>query len=521
MLANKNQAIVSGLLGLGVAGFAVATALPFNDRIEYRIGNRIESQPAWLVPPKAEFRAIERGYGGIKILLALLGTGGMITVMLIARKEGELEPVRQRIKKYKNQAYEFDFAAESAYQMAQTQQRYKTLLEADEVAFQGEIESAYCESLGIDPQQQQAALTGTTTLDSVANPGDKVEAGTSTAIKPEPDRTTGPKMPNLSKYPSVLIYGVPGAGKSTFTEQEVAKRLKEGPRVIVLDPHSACGQWQGCEVIGAGMDYEAIDAKLVWFQRQVKDRYKTISSQSNPKFQPLTIVGEEFTNWSKRCSNSGEHFQTVNSDIRKAECYSIIVSHTRNLAGLGDAKGMGALRDESMLEVEILGEYNAETERATPRFEALVKMPGQALTNRNLVKLAKLDTPQNDAISTFPTTQSTNTDATPRNSGKLFESDGENLGNPYGKDVSSLGSLGSFLGQVLAETLPPVFSEEFPLSEHSDRVQLAKLVIAKNLGKEKTIWLLWGVRPGGRNHNLYTEARAMLDRLINGEGGND
>ncbi|MEG4293086.1 hypothetical protein QUB76_30305, partial [Microcoleus sp. D2B6] len=114
MLANKNQAVVSGLLGLGIASLAVATALPFNDRIEYKIGNRIESQPAWLVPPKAEFRAIERGYGGIKILLALLATGGCVTVMLIARKEGELEPVRQRIKQYQNQAYEFGFAAESA-----------------------------------------------------------------------------------------------------------------------------------------------------------------------------------------------------------------------------------------------------------------------------------------------------------------------------------------------------------------------------------------------------------------------
>ena len=517
MLANKNQTIVSGLLGLGVAGLAVATALPFNDRIEYRINNRIESQPAWLVPPKAEFRAIERGYGGIKILLALLATGGCVVVMLIARKEGELEPVRQRIKKYQEKAHEFNYAAESAYQMAQTQQRYKTLLEADERAFQDEIEQVYCESLGIDPSQQQPQLTGTATLESVANPDDKVESSTAAAIEPKADRTTGAKMPNLSKYPSLLIYGVPGAGKSTFTEQEVAKRLKEGHRVIVLDPHAACGQWQGCEVVGAGMDYEAIDAKLVWFQKQIKERYRTISSQPNPQFQPLTIVGEEFTNWSKRCDNSGEHFQTVNSDIRKAECYSIIVSHTRNLAGLGDAKGMGALRDESMLEVEILGEYNAETERATPRFEALVKMPGQALTNRNLVKLAKLDTPQNDAISTFPTTHSTNTDATPKNSGKLVESDGENLGNPYGKDVSSLGSLGSFLGQVLAETLPPVFSEEFPLSEHSDRVQLAKLIIAQNLGKEKTIWLLWGVRPGGRNHALYSEARAMLDRLIKGE----
>src|SRR4028119_1913256 len=134
MLANKNQAIVSGLLSLSIVGFAGATGLQFNDRIEYRIGNRIESQPAWLVPPKAEFRAIERGYGGIKILLALLGTGGMITVMLIARKESELEPVRQRIKQYQNKAYEFDFAAESAYQMAATQQRYKALLEADDVA---------------------------------------------------------------------------------------------------------------------------------------------------------------------------------------------------------------------------------------------------------------------------------------------------------------------------------------------------------------------------------------------------
>jgi hypothetical protein len=185
MLTNKNQAIVSGLLGLGIAGFAGAVALPFNDQIEYRIGNRIESRPAWLVPPKAEFRAIERGYGGIKILLALLATGGMVTVMLIARKEGEQEPIRQRIKQYQNKAYEFGFAAESAYQMSTLANRYKKLADADEVAFEGEIEAAYCESLGIDPQQQQPALTGTTTLDSVANPGDKVEAATAATIEPE------------------------------------------------------------------------------------------------------------------------------------------------------------------------------------------------------------------------------------------------------------------------------------------------------------------------------------------------
>src|SRR4028119_1983303 len=154
MLSNINQPIVAGLLSLSVVCFAGATALPFNDRIESRIGNRIESQPAWLVPPKAEFRAIERGHGGIKILLSLLATGGMVTVMLIARKEGELEPVRQRIKGYQQKAYEFGFAAESAYQMNTLANRYKKLADADDVAFEGEIEAAYLESLGVDPSAQ-------------------------------------------------------------------------------------------------------------------------------------------------------------------------------------------------------------------------------------------------------------------------------------------------------------------------------------------------------------------------------
>ncbi len=60
-MSSKNQVIVSGLLGLELIGFAGATALPFNDRIEFKIGNRIESSPAWLVPAKAEFKGIERG----------------------------------------------------------------------------------------------------------------------------------------------------------------------------------------------------------------------------------------------------------------------------------------------------------------------------------------------------------------------------------------------------------------------------------------------------------------------------
>jgi hypothetical protein len=394
MLANKNQAIVSGLLGLGVAGLAVATALPFNDRIEYKIGNRIESQPAWLVPPKAEFRSIERGFGGVKILLAMLATGGMVAVMLIARKEGEQEPIRQRIKQYKNQAYEFGFAAESAYQMATTQTRYKKLAEADEVALEGEIESAYMQSLGIDPNQQQALLTGTATLESISNPGDKVQQATSPAIEPEqPEQADGPKIPKLIWYPSVLIYGAPGSGKTHFSEQEVGKRLAAGHRVVVLDPHAAYGAWQGCEVYGGGMDYAGIDAKLAWFADEVAKRYKVVQSQPNPKFQPLTFVCDEFTRWGNKCANSTDFFEQLVTDIRKVEMFGLIISHTRTLAGLANAKGFASLRDEALLEVEILGNKDEETGRATPRFEVMVKLPGQSLSDRTLVKLTKHPTP--------------------------------------------------------------------------------------------------------------------------------
>ncbi|AFZ10507.1 hypothetical protein Osc7112_6347 (plasmid) [Oscillatoria nigro-viridis PCC 7112] len=77
--------------------------------------------------------------------------------------------------------------------------------------------------------------------------------------------------------------------------------------------------------------------------------------------------------------------------------------------------------------------------------------------------------------------------------------------------------LSEMLEQLLTGTAEKaVFAADSPL-EQEDKMKLAKLVIAQELGQEKTIWLLWGVRRGGRNHALYTEARAMLDRLINGE----
>jgi hypothetical protein len=528
LISNINQPIVAGLLGVSFAGIVGATALPFNDRIEYRIGNRIESQPAWLVPPKAEFRSLERGYGGIKILLALLATGGMVTAMLIARSEGKKEPMRQRIIAYQQKAQEFNYAAESAYQMSTTATRYKKLAEADERAFEDELETAYCESLGISPQEQQALLTGTATLESISNPGDKVtQQATSPAIEPKQE---GPKLPKLTNYPAVLLYGPQGSGKTFLAEEEIKERKQAGHKVTALDPHAGFNSWRDCEVVGAGMDYGAIDAKLADFAAEVKRRYERIRNEPNPQFQPWTFVCDEFTNWASRCKASGDFFQAALSDIRKAKLYVLFVSHARTLAGLGEAKGMAATRDAALLEIELLGQIDPVTTEAVPKFEALVKLPGQAQADRKLIKLVKHPKPTNATVDEVSDAQIDTPDTPSRTDATLPEQDAGNLQNPYGKGTAGTQdaetssdsealeqSLNGFLAEVIAESLPPIFADDFPLKKHERRVQLAKLVIAKNLGKQKTIFLLWGVTDGGRNHQRYVDAREMLDRLIKGE----
>jgi hypothetical protein len=528
MLSNINQPIVAGLLSASIAGIVAATALPFNDRIEYKIGNRIDSQPAWLVPPKAEFRSLERGYGGIKILLSLLATGGMVATMLIARKEGEQEPIRQRIKQYQNKAYEFGFAAESAYQMSTTATRYKKLAEADEVAFEGEIENAYLESLGVDPSAQQPRLTGTATLDSVTNPGDKVDQSASAAIEPEPEQADSPKMPVLTNYPSVLIYGAPGSGKTTFAEQEVRRRLFAGHKVIVCDPHAAYGAWAGCEVVGGGMDYAAIDAKLEWFAAEVRRRYKIIETQPNPTFGPLTLCCDEFTNWAGRCSAASEFFQSALSDIRKAKMFGLIVSHTRTMAGLANAAGMAKLRDEALLEVELLGQQCPKTGNAVPRYEAVIKLPGMPLNKRFILQVPKLSEPNNhqptkqdsaylDPIArlqnSVPSIPDSNTSEQAGTPPDVPETEAQKPGTLDGTRDTRAERLSALLADILAGILQtPVFAPNSPL-EHEEKLELAKLVIEQELGLKKTIWILWGVSRGGRNHQLYIEARAMLERL--------
>ena len=579
MLENKNQAIVSGLLGVGIAALATATGLPFDNQIEYIIGNRIESRPAWLVPAKAEFKGIERGFGGIKITLALLGTGGMWLMMLIARKEGEFEPVRQRIKQYKNKAYEFNYAAESAYQMATTQNRYKKLAEADEVAFEGEIEQAYCESLGIDPSQQQPALTGTTTLESVANPGDKVEASTAAVIEPNPNlqiaRQIAAKILNslAGINTSIFLAGPTRCGKTHTLHKwlkEVTTRFPEGEIYVISQKYEDFpGVPRSRIMIFDPLFPEESMRFLDEVYEKLQSRKSKPATEETYRNHPIKLILEDWFAthqclvqrkntqlWEDKASKMGS-IATVGGQYNVGY---FICTQTFNLASSGVADSnirlnlaliaQGLVRTTSNDEEQ--GSYGVIEQMLNNQKVIANKENRDVLTSdlKRLIPVSMteqtpiiLSTIGNPALGLMPKIEVNKLSSDDVSSGQVDSSDGSpgtgrtvtrqdsgSPANPYGKGAEASeasegsdcaegleGSLEDFLADVLASASAPVFSEEFPLKDHQQRVQLAKLVIARNLGKQKTIYLLWGVTDGGRNHQRYVDARAMLDRLMRGD----
>jgi hypothetical protein len=583
MLANRNQPIVAGLLGASIVGIVAATALPFNDRIEYKIGNRIESQPAWLVPPKAEFRSVERGYGGIKILLAMLATGGMVTVMLIARKEGEQEPIRQRIKAYQNQAYEFGFAAESAYQMATTQTRYKKLAEADEVAFEGEIEQAYLESLGINPNAQQPMLTGTLSLDSVADPSDKVQQSTSPAIKSSPNleisRQIAAKVLNsLAGINTSIFLAAPTRCGKTHTLHrwlnDLTTRFPQADIYVISQKYE--------EFPGVASNRIMIFNPLLPEQSMkfLDEAYeKLLTRKSNPateetyRNRPIKLILEDWFA-THQCLARKTNTHIWESIVAKLGMiatvggqYNVgyfICTQSFNIASSGVADSNIRLNLALLAQGLVRTTSNDEEQGSYGVIEQMLNNPNviankddrcrltadlkllihTSMAEQTPIILSTIGNPvlglmpkvevNKSSVDDLPDGKNSTSDKPSGTDYTLPQQDTGNLANPYGtgtagsQDSEGLDSsealnqsLNGFLAEVLAENLPPVFADDFPLKKHERRVQLAKLVIAKNLGKKKTIFLLWGVTDGGRNHQRYADARAMLERLIEGEDNTD
>jgi hypothetical protein len=166
-------------------------------------------------------------------------------------------------------------------------------------------------------------------------------------------------MDLLHEVNCLLIYGQQGAGKTTFIENEINARKALGHEVLVFDTHREYGAWEGLEVVGDGMDYDAIDAELANVNSLIKARYQQRATVKGFNPQPMTIICEEFTDWAIKCQSSDEFFLSALKDCRKVRIHVIFVAHARTMGVLTKKAGMSVMFENGSTKLEILGKPNA------------------------------------------------------------------------------------------------------------------------------------------------------------------
>jgi hypothetical protein len=209
-------------------------------------------------------------------------------------------------------------------------------------------------------------------------------AASSTSAPLPPEQWTS----DLMNYPSILVYGPQGAGKTSTAAWLIRERIKQEHQIKVLDPHRSFGQWDGLECIGDGMDYDAINDELKAFTDEIKSRYKIRAKTPNYDPPKLTLVCDEFTQWAKKCSHSAAFFEECLTDIRKINLHVLFISHARTLAGLGGSSGLAATRDAGLLELELEAQVDPTTKKASPKLLGWLKYPGVPQDQRQRVAIA-------------------------------------------------------------------------------------------------------------------------------------
>lgn len=135
---------------------------------------------------------------------------------------------------------------------------------------------------------------------------------------PSEENTAQPELPlpDLVNARHLLVVGQSGAGKTVLSHAIASLRASRKHQVIVCDPDARPGMWPGCEVVGSGDDFNAIEQKLLQVQQEVEQR-RQARATGQRDFYPFTLVMSEASDIIAECPTARDIFESMLRRARK------------------------------------------------------------------------------------------------------------------------------------------------------------------------------------------------------------
>ncbi len=361
------------------------------------------------------------------------------------------------------------------------------------------------------------------------------------------------------KFAHLRIIGGTGVGKTTFVDWLLD--VLGGER-FVITPKKKSWNWVGLKVYGLWFDYETIRAKLQWIHAEMYRRYPLM--EAGQTFELTNFVVDEWrlinTNVKAIRERNAETKQNIEiapsakammKDIitvaREAMLRLIALAQGENVATWGfegesdleecftDIR-LGefaidyakSLRNQCRNDSEdyeywtaVLDELDWQQSRRTRLCKSIpccmvgkhpARIPDLTDWKRTIADISSEEKEQINLLETNPDSDpSPETSLTER---KLPLSDPEGSRKPDGISVEAFSTkiteaLASASGEA-SQTLTPLFEG----LNRDGKLLMLRLLLAKKLGKEKTIMLAWGVKSGGRSHDKYRMASELIDSMM-------
>jgi hypothetical protein len=145
----------------------------------------------------------------------------------------------------------------------------------------------------------------------------------------------------IAQADNILIVGNKDSGKTTLLQSLIG--LRQGLH-CVFDPHNAPNKWVSSnQVVGGGLDYEAIAHGLQNEYQRMHTRAQEMSKQGNSAWQEVTLVADEWRAITQELDGKQGRFNAADvllkilTQGRKFDMRFLAASHNDTTASLGVA----------------------------------------------------------------------------------------------------------------------------------------------------------------------------------------